>query len=129
MKKASQAKPKRPPRKDPLVVTLRHLHILLDARLCPPKQRPEQAPSRLQMLAEALLVLWSAPFWVFHKGHKHLYGKSFEALHDRFQNLFASVKEAASLPTPDQVLQEAARLLVCSRCSSCIRVRWLTFCG
>lgn len=116
MNNASQAKPKRPPRKDPLVVTLRHLIILLNARLCPPEQGPEQARSHIHNLAEALLALWSMPFSLFARLHSSAYHKRFDALRTLFKELFAAAKNAASLPTHDHVLQATAELLVCQGC-------------
>lgn len=108
--------------KDPLPVTSRHLHILLDARLSAPghERRPEEAPCyHIRALAEALLSLWSTPFQVFHKQHGANYGGSrdnLEALRAQFEGLFASVRDATALTTHHQVLQEAARLMVSQGC-------------
>lgn len=113
MQTAEQSKSKhRRPRKNPLTVTVRHLHILLAARLRAPEQGPEQARSHKQNLAEALLALWSKAFWVFDHLHNSAYLKRFDALNTLLKTLFAAVKDVASLPTHDHVLQAAAELLV-----------------
>lgn len=112
-------------RKNPLTVTVRHLHILLAARLRAPEQGPEGARSHIQNLAEALLVLWSTPFSVFNYLHRSAHVKGFDALDTLFKELFTAVKNAASLPTHKRVLQATAELLVCQASLSCSVVHWL----